>query len=640
VVARSKLRAAAVARPMPDGQPTRSAAVASSDRRGQSRPILYGIVVSALLAVGAAGGCDDIGPAERLQRAQAFLDRGRANGAVVELKELLQRDPKNAEARLLLAQAYLSLNELDSAEKELVRAKDLGSDAAIVDLQLARVWSRQGASAKIIRKLAIGTGWPAASRSEALVLRGNAHLLLGEPELAVASFEQAVQLQPNNLDGLIGLTRVALKRDDQRQLANLLEKGLGLAPDHSFFLGVRSGREFADGRFENALAGFRRQLAASPENVAARIALVQALMATGRQDEARGELERVLDRAPRHPSAHYLKAVLDLQAGDYDSARRHGMLALSIRPDDEPSMLISGIASYALGRWRDARWHLQTLLHRGTYREIAEPLVQEIKLRVAERKPDKPDDDAARSLARDLALFRMSPQDLMPARMGAGDDRSWPLQQGAKALRSGSAVEAVMRFNEVYAKAPERPHLLFLAVAHRQAGAIAPSRELLELWLQDHEADHEIRRIVADLYIFDGEPERALPHLRALLATDPEDVIALNNLAWVLLQHGDTLEALKFAKRAALLAPGEPRVLDTLGVAHLKAGDAKQALFALRRAARSTINGPATKLHLAEALHRNGETAEAKALLQSVLASTGAQPFHSAAEHILREIGG
>ena len=43
--------------------------------------------------------CDDTQSVDRMQRAQEFLDGGRPNGAVVELKKLLQDDPRNAEGR-------------------------------------------------------------------------------------------------------------------------------------------------------------------------------------------------------------------------------------------------------------------------------------------------------------------------------------------------------------------------------------------------------------------------------------------------------------------------------------------------------------------------------------------------------------
>ena len=85
------------------------------------------------------------------------------------------------------------------------------------------------------------------------------------------------------------------------------------------------------------------------------------------------------------------------------------------------------------------------------------------------------------------------------------------------------------------------------------------------------------------------------------------------------------LTSVRDLERAIALAPGEPRVLDTLGVARLKTGDAGRAVPILRRAARSSINGPAAKLHLAEALYRNGEGAEAKTLLREVLAAERAR---------------
>jgi len=44
---------------------------------------------------------------ESSDRAQALFDRGNLRGAVIELKNALQKDPKDAQARLLLGRLHL-----------------------------------------------------------------------------------------------------------------------------------------------------------------------------------------------------------------------------------------------------------------------------------------------------------------------------------------------------------------------------------------------------------------------------------------------------------------------------------------------------------------------------------------------------
>ena len=46
---------------------------------------------------------------DQLKNAQASRDKGDISTAITEVKNALQKDPKNLEARLLLAQYYLDL---------------------------------------------------------------------------------------------------------------------------------------------------------------------------------------------------------------------------------------------------------------------------------------------------------------------------------------------------------------------------------------------------------------------------------------------------------------------------------------------------------------------------------------------------
>ena len=99
---------------------------------------------------------------------------------------------------------------------------------------------------------------------------------------------------------------------------------------------------------------------------------------------------------------------------------------------------------------------------------------------------------------------------------------------------------------------------------------------------------------------------------RAVLAVRPDDVIAANNLAYVLAEdQAYRAEALTLARRAYERARGEPTVADTYGWVLLQSGDTTQAIRVLQEAVR---RGPAVAdahLHLALALLAAGRTAEA-----------------------------
>ena len=62
-----------------------------------------------------------------LDKARDSFAKGDIKAAGIELKNALQKDPGNAEARLLLGELYLKLGNGLAAEKEFRRAQELGT---------------------------------------------------------------------------------------------------------------------------------------------------------------------------------------------------------------------------------------------------------------------------------------------------------------------------------------------------------------------------------------------------------------------------------------------------------------------------------------------------------------------------------
>jgi len=88
----------------------------------------------------------------------------------------------------------------------------------------------------------------------------------------------------------------------------------------------------------------------------------------------------------------------------------------------------------------------------------------------------------------------------------------------------------------------------------------------------------------------DGKIEEAIQHFRDALAVDPNNIAALNNLAWILatasqpgLRNGS--EAVQLASRAVKLTDSrQPLIIGTLGAAYAEAGQFEQAIQAAQTA--------------------------------------------------------
>src|SRR5215469_11337998 len=88
--------------------------------------------IVAFLCLVALTGCSKPSASEYIENAQSDYKAGKINAAIIDLKNALQLEPKNGQARLLLARYYLDIPDPTSAQGELLHAKQDGVDVALI----------------------------------------------------------------------------------------------------------------------------------------------------------------------------------------------------------------------------------------------------------------------------------------------------------------------------------------------------------------------------------------------------------------------------------------------------------------------------------------------------------------------------
>src|SRR5690606_36470636 len=111
----------------------------------------------------------------------------------------------------------------------------------------------------------------------------------------------------------------------------------------------------------------------------------------------------------------------------------------------------------------------------------------------------------------------------------------------------------------------------------------------------------------------------ALNEYRTIIERDPNNVVALNNAAWLGQELG-VEEALELARRGLQLAPNSAPVLDTYGWILTERDQAPEGLVHLGRAAQLAPQAAEIRYHLAVAQARTGDRAAARQTLQALLA--------------------
>lgn len=108
------------------------------------------------------------------------------------------------------------------------------------------------------------------------------------------------------------------------------------------------------GRFERAVEEFRRAVAYSPDDPAARVSLGQGLLEIGQVDAALAEFEAALAVAPEHVAARYRRGTVRESRGDDAGAVEDYVTALASDPDYLQARLRLADAMMRLGRYEEA----------------------------------------------------------------------------------------------------------------------------------------------------------------------------------------------------------------------------------------------------------------------------------------------
>lgn len=278
---------------------------------------------------------------EFYEEAVEEVEQGDINAAVIQLRNALQRNPNNAEARLLLGKLYLRIGNLPSAEKELSRAHELApSDES--EIELGQALLLQNEPERVLDLVGEEAKTPELTARK-LMLRGGALRALDKQDEAEALFKQAQALAPKMPEPHVQLAQSALARGDLDAAAAEVKTALTLAPDFVPALLLQGNIALERGANAEAIAAYRKAARAAPRNVRAHIGLAQAYLRAGQSEEAKTALDQALEIQPDNVEAVYLQTVMDVRAGRYEEAnRRFRTIADAVR-DYPPAQLLEGL---------------------------------------------------------------------------------------------------------------------------------------------------------------------------------------------------------------------------------------------------------------------------------------------------------
>jgi tetratricopeptide (TPR) repeat protein len=617
---------------------------------------------------------DNKNPQVQLRLAELLGTTGGTN-AVTLLRRVLQAEPTNEHALLLLAQL--------SPPNDLIHVREQ------LEAQL-----QEGQAAAACRS---ALGW--------------IDLRTQKIRDAETEFQSAASLDPKLASPHLGLALIYSLQKDEMRFQQALKTAAELSPIRSSARIKYAEFEIQSGAEDQARQSLLDITSQAPDYIPAWLSLMRLYFDTHKYDECKATAEKILSRDNRPPNTEAMFQLGTLALAQHDGAKavsafqnldnvykayklkttpkvkyylalayleNHdkqtaiGKLneALALDREYSPAVRMMADLDYRGGNLTEAITLLSQLIEKHPEDDQAQFALAEIYQ--AQQRPDR----ALDVYQQMLRIFSKNPE--IPRKVGL------ILAQAKNADKAREAFEKSLelapdymptlenitildinqkRFAEAHSRLAAfietnpkagRAYLLQGAVyleegqtnqaeaAYSKAVEINPELteaylELARLSLSSHKEKEALDRLVAlvartnnlsamqeigELHESTGQYEQARDAFEKVLAVDPNFVPALNDLAYLDSEFlGNPEKALELAEKARNLRPTDPNTADTLGWILFKKRQYAHALSLLQESVEKQPNNPEVQMHLGLAYYMMGEEKPARTYLQRALAS-------------------
>ena len=535
--------------------------------------------------------------AQYLEQARKAEGAGEHREAVIHLKNALQKNPEHAEARFMLGEIYMKMGNPQAAEKELRKARKLGIDNNKVAVPLARSYLMMGEAKRVVDEISLEAGAPIEVRASLLGAQGNAYIALKEFEKAQQAFDEALQLDPRNVEAEIGKARLSMLRADFAAVAEHLDKALTVAPDNVTAWALKGELYRYQRKLDESEKAFSKALQFQPGHQPAILGMAQTLIAKGEYPRAEQEIQKILKVLPKHPLGNYLQAIVSYQSGDFRAAQNALQIVQQITPDHLPSLLLKGVVHYALDEIVQAEDALDRFLLQRPDHLPALKLMASIYMKRGD--VDKVIDLLTPVVSREKAdpqLLAILGSSYM--RKGDMDTGNEYLEQAAAAAPGAARIQTQLAVG--------------LLAAGKSDEAISTLETAVELDQDLIEAD--VLLVLGK--IREGDYDGAIEAAKALSQKRADSPLPYNLIAGAYIKKTDFGQARKYLKKALEIDPKFNSAELNLAQLEAHSGNSAKAATHYRNILQRDDAHLGATIGLAELEERQGRTAQAQQLLE------------------------
>lgn len=581
-------------------------------------------------------------------------DPAQEPSAEAELQKAISLDPKNVMAHLVLSSLLQRKGDIAGARQQATTAveldpKNIRSRIALVGLEL-RANDKAAAEATLLQ----GTELMSDTQQGADLL-WDYYARTGQVDQASSAYANLVSKYPKSVPLKVTYAHILIQQKNFPQATSIsdeLMKSNSSDPQVAVLNGMLL---LHAGKANDAFLALQKAEKNAPDNLQLKLWFAQAAQSKGDLQTAEQNFQAAAHLDPSNIDAARGLASVANQLGDYNLLMQVATTTLTRYPDSSDAYLWKGLAELHQNQADQAAADFQTAVAKGPTNasameelgamRLSQNKVPEGKQLLQEALTANPGD--ARAL-RILVAYDLHEKQLPQA-------ITLVQQQIAKAPSSSEMYDILSELQLVAKNAPDALAAAQKAMqlnpndgsalndytrAQVMQGNTPAAIATWKNWLNAHPTDAAADSILGTLEEAQGDPNAAEDYYKKALANQPDQPLAANNLAYLMMQRGQDIDvALSLAETAHRGMPNSPNTADTLAWAYYNKGTYGSARDLLETAEKTAPEDASIEYHLGMIYSKLGDKADAITHLKKASALAPNTRTQKDADQALQTLG-
>jgi tetratricopeptide (TPR) repeat protein len=495
---------------------------------------------------------------------------------------------------------------------------------------------------------------------QAYVTVGDFYLRMGDGDSAIREYKEGMTKDAKKKSTYQKRVIEVLMRQGKRQeAAEVNTQILKDDPADNDARGLAASFLLDKGDIAKALAELQAVVTRAPDNPVSRYNLGRAHAARGEWEQARQQFLKAIELRPDNVVARLSLAQLQVARGEFDAALKTADAILAIDRGNINARLVESAALMGQKKFADSRALLDAMLKANP--ASPDVLFQLGVVNLGENKFKEAEDafrrayqlnptnsrglmgivetNMAQNKTEEALKILQNESDKAPNRLDL------LLAMGNTAVRAGKYDLAIQTFNKVLTgldKGTKAQGDIYLRIGetYRRKGDLNGAVQALQKARETLPDNIVVLSTLALTLDGAGRRPEAKQVYEATLKLDPNNAVALNNLAYLLAEsNGDLDDALTKAQRAKQLLPNLYEISDTLGWIYLKKNLADQAIDVFKDLVVKQPNHSTYHYHLGMAYAQKGDKSKAVEQLKEALKYNPAKEEKDKIQQLITRLG-